>query len=94
MLLQAHLAVLEGSAETSSLQEGTSTAAGLSKASCFVLACLEQLPHPLLTVLGQPLLLQPLAEVPSMQHACYLLLARMMPDAAAAFITFVRLTDS
>lgn len=94
MLLQAHLGVLEGSAEASSLQEGTSTAAGLSKASSFVLACLEQLPHPLLAVLGQPLLLQPLAEVPLMQYACYMLLAPMMPDAVAAFTTLLLMTGS
>lgn len=55
--------MLTSSAEGSRLEEGSSKAAGLSKAASFVLACLAQLPHPLLSVLGQPVLLQPLIEV-------------------------------
>lgn len=43
--------------------DGSSTGRGLPRAATFVLECLEKLPQPFQITLGQPMLLQPLAEV-------------------------------
>ena len=55
--------MLYSSIEASALAEGRSKGPDLSKAAAFLLDCLGKLPNPLLAVLAQPLLLQPLNEV-------------------------------
>lgn len=60
--MQSHLAAMDTN-ETTQYQANTPEARGLPKAAAFVLECLARLPQALQVALGQPILLQPLAEV-------------------------------